>query len=89
MWRLYPDGGCYDTCWLTGLWFTQAKVEGIVPKSARQGGRDKTIINDPLGEPGPTPLYVVLPCEWGPVDSDFMFFPIHRRLILGDYCRHT
>ena len=30
MWRDYPDEDFYDTRWLTGLWSTQAKVEGIV-----------------------------------------------------------
>jgi hypothetical protein len=30
----YPDEGCYNTPWLTGLWSTQAKVEGIVLKAA-------------------------------------------------------
>jgi len=30
----YPDEGYYDTRWLTGLWSTQAKVEGIMLKAA-------------------------------------------------------
>jgi len=30
-----PCRGYYDTCWLTGLWSAQAKVEGIVLKDAR------------------------------------------------------
>ena len=30
----------------------------------------------PLGEPGHTRLYVGLPCAWGSVDGDLMFFPI-------------
>jgi len=33
-WRAHPDEGCYDTWWLTGLWSTQAKVEGIMLKAA-------------------------------------------------------
>jgi hypothetical protein len=32
----YTVEGYYDTRWLTGLWSTQAKVEGIVLKAARQ-----------------------------------------------------
>ena len=70
MWRVYPDGGCYDTCWLTGPWSTQAKVGGIVPKAAWHWGRDSSVIN----EPGCTLLYVGLPSAWGFVDGDLMFF---------------
>jgi len=29
----YPDEGYYDPHWLTGLWSTQAKVEGNVLKA--------------------------------------------------------
>ena len=75
MWRAYPDEGCYDTGWLKGLWSTQVKVEGIVLKSAWHWGRDCSVVNDPLGEPGRTPLYVGLPSVWGSVNDDQMFFP--------------
>jgi len=61
-----------------GLWSTQAKVEGIVLKAAWHWGRDCSDVNDPLGEPGRTPLYVDLPSARGSVDGDLMFFPIHR-----------
>jgi len=44
---------------LLGLW--GAKVEVIVPKAAWHWGRDSSVINDPLGEPGRNPLYVGLP----------------------------
>jgi hypothetical protein len=54
---------------------TQAKVEGIVPKAAWHWGKDRNIVNDPLGEPGCTSFYVGLPSGWGSVDSDLMFFP--------------
>jgi len=47
-----------------GLWSTQTKVEGIVLKAAWHWGSDISVINDPLGEPGHTPLYVVLPSTW-------------------------
>ena len=60
MWRVYRDEGCYDTSWLTGLWSTLAKVEGIVSKAAWYWGRDSSVVDDPLGEPGRTPLYVGL-----------------------------
>jgi hypothetical protein len=64
-----------DTCWLIGLWFTQAKVEGIVLKATWHRGSDSSIANDPLGEPGLTPLYVDLPSAWGSVDGDLMSSP--------------
>ena len=79
MWSVYPAGGCYDNCWLTGLWSTQAKVEGIVPTAAWHWVhwvRYSSVVNDPLGESGPTPLYAGLPSAWGSVDGDLMFFPI-------------
>ena len=75
MWRLYPVEGCYDTHWLTGLWSTQVKVEVIVLKAARHWGSDSSVVSDPLGEPGCTPLYVGLPSTWGSMDSDCMFSP--------------
>jgi len=76
VWRLYPVGDCYHRCWLMGPWSTQAKVEGIVPRTSWHWGRDSSVINNPLGEPGRTPLYVDLPSAWGSVDGDLMFFPI-------------
>jgi len=66
-------GGCHNTCWLKWLWFTQAKVEGTVLKAAWHWGSDSCVVNDPLGEPGRTPLYVDLPFAWGSVDGDLMF----------------
>jgi len=75
LWRAHPDEGCHDTGWLTGLWSTQAKVEGIVLKAAWHWGRDSSVLNDPLGEPGLTPLYVGLPSTWGSVEGDLTFFP--------------
>ena len=52
LWRAYPDEGCCDTSWLTGL---QAKVESIVLKAAWHWGRDCSVLNCPLGEPDHTP----------------------------------
>ena len=76
MWRAYLVQGCYNTGWLTGLWSNQAKVEGIVLKAARHWGSDSSVLNDPLGEPGRTSLYVGLPSTWGSVDGDQVFFPV-------------
>ena len=42
-------------------------------------GTDSSVFNDPLGEPGCTPLYVGLPSAWGSVEGDLMFFLIRRR----------
>ena len=50
------------------LGLCRAKVEGIGLKAAGQWGRDSSVVNDPVEEPGRTPLYV------GCVDSDLMFF---------------
>ena len=58
-----------------GLWSTQAKVEGIVLRAAWQWGSDSSVVNDLLGEPGRTPLYVGLLSAWGSVDGDHMFSP--------------
>jgi hypothetical protein len=69
------DEGYYDTRWLAGLWFTQAKVEGIMLKAAWHTGRHCSVVNDPLGKPGRTPLYVSLPSTWGSVDGHQMFSP--------------
>ena len=89
MWRVYPDGGCYDTYWLTGLSSTQIQVEGIVPRAAWHWGRDSSVVNDPLGEAGHTPFYVGLLSAWGSMDGDLMFFPICRRVhFFGDPSRH-
>jgi len=57
-----------------GLWSTQAKVEGIVPKAEWHWGSDSSVVNDPLGEPCRTPLYVGLPSAWGFMDGGLMFF---------------
>jgi hypothetical protein len=73
LWRAHPDEGRYDACWLTGLWSTQAKVEGIMLKAAWHWGSDSSVVNKPLGEPGRTPLYVGFPSTWGSVDGDHIF----------------
>jgi hypothetical protein len=75
LWRAHPSEGRYDTWWLTGLWSTQAKVEGTVLRAAWHWGSDSSVVNDPLGEPGHTALYeyVGLPSTWGSVDGDHVF----------------
>jgi len=61
------------------LWSIQGKVEGIMLRAARHWGTESSVVNDPLGEAGCTPLYAVLPSACGPVNSDLMFFPTCRR----------
>jgi len=52
-------------------------------------GIDSSVFNDPLGEPGRTPLYVGLPSAWGSMDGDYMFYP-HSvgGLLIGDSDRY-
>jgi hypothetical protein len=77
------------TCWLTGLWSTQAKVKVIVLKAAWHWGKDCSAINDPLGEPGCTPLYVCLLYTWGSMDSDQIFSPFFFFFLpIGDFDRY-
>jgi hypothetical protein len=46
-----------------------------VLKAAWHWGSDSSVINDPLGEPGRTPLYVGFLTLWGSVDSDCILSP--------------
>jgi len=62
-----------------GLWATQAKVEVIMTRAAVHWGRNSSVVNDPLVEPGCTPLYVDLLSAWGSADSHLTFFPMCRR----------
>jgi len=76
LWRAYLIAGCYDTRWPRGSGLAKSKVEGIVLKAAWHWDRDCSVVNDPLREPGRTPLYVGLPSTWVPVDGDQIFSPI-------------
>ena len=53
-------------------------MEGIVLKAAWHWGSDSSVINDPLGEPGHTTLYVGLLSMCGSMDGDRMFSPVSR-----------
>jgi hypothetical protein len=64
--------GCYVTRWLTGLSSTQAKVQCNVPKDAWHSVSNSSTVNNPIGEPGLTPIYEGLPPAWGSVDGDRM-----------------
>jgi hypothetical protein len=82
-------GGCYDTSWPMGLWSTQAKVVGIVPKVAWHWGRDSNVVNDPFGKPGCTPLYVGLRLCRAPCMVTLCISPYAGGLLFGDSGRHT
>jgi hypothetical protein len=87
VWRVYPVEG-YNTQ-RSRLWSTQVKVEGIVLKATWHWGSDNSVVNDPLGEPGRTPLYVGLPSGWGFTDGDCMFSPhFVGGLLSGDSDRY-
>ena len=66
------------TRWLTELWSAQAKVEGIVLQAGWHWDSNGSVVNDPLGEPRHTPLYVGLQSTWGFVDGDHKFSPNFR-----------
>jgi hypothetical protein len=58
-------------------------------KAAWHWGSDSSVINDNLGEPGCTLLYVSLPSTWGSVDGDHMFsLHIIEGLLSGDSDRY-
>jgi hypothetical protein len=77
------------TRWLTGLWSTQAKAEGIMLNAAWHWSSDSSVVNDPLGEQGCTPLYVGLLSTWGSVDGDHMFSPFSwEGSLTGNSARH-
>jgi len=72
-----------------GLCSTQVKVEGIVLKAAWHWGRDCSVVNDPLGEPGHTPFYVGLPPRGAPWMVTKCFLPFFvGGLLTGDSDRY-
>jgi len=58
-------------------------VEKIVLQAAWHCDRNSNVINDPLGEPGCTPLYAGLPSAWGSMESDRMIFPFFKAEFLS------
>ena len=45
-----------------------------MPRVACHWGRDSTVVNDPPGEPGRTPLYGGFLSTWGSMDGDILFY---------------
>ena len=76
MWREYLVEGYNDTRWLIELWSTQTKVEVVVLKAAWHWDSNSCVVNDPLGEPGHTLLYVGLLSSWCSVDGDHVCSPV-------------
>jgi len=54
-----------------------------VPKAAWHWGSHSSVLNDTLGDPGRTPLYVGLPSAWSSVEDDVMFSPRFVRQLLN------
>jgi hypothetical protein len=54
----------------TGLWSTEAKVWGIVPKAVWHWGGDSSVENELFGAPDSTPTYVCLQPIWGSAGGD-------------------
>jgi hypothetical protein len=81
VWRFYPFGSCYNTRWLTGLWSTHEKMEGVMPMTAWQWGRDSSVVNHPLREQDRTPLRVGIPSAWVSMDGVLCFSPFCRRAL--------
>jgi len=82
--RVYPDESCYDTL-ANGALVYPSQVELITLKAAWLWSRDCSVVNDPLGDPGHTQLYVGLPSMWGSVDSDQTFSPFSMGGLLIRY----
>jgi hypothetical protein len=73
-----------------GFWSTHAKVEIIRQRAVWHWGRDNSVINDSLGEPGRTPLRVGLLSMWCSMDGDQIFSPFFvGGLLTGDSDRYT
>ena len=74
----HPVDGYYNRQWLAGLWSTQAKEEHML-QAAWHWGSNSSVINDPTGESGRTPLHVGIPSTWGSVHNDHMFSLFHKQ----------
>jgi len=59
---------------LTGLWYSQAKVEGTVLKATRNWDSNSSVVNGPHVEPGRTPFYVH--CMWVGFRGRRPYFPL-------------
>jgi len=58
----------------------------IVMKAAWHWGSESSVVNDPLGEPDRTALYVGLLSTWGSVDGELMFSPFSvKGPLTGEY----
>jgi hypothetical protein len=72
VWSGYPVESYYDT--RSDLPKPRWKVS--CRRLCGTGVVNSSVVNDPLGEPGRTPLYVGLPSAWGSVDGDCILFHV-------------
>ena len=72
MWRAYPDEGCYDKLDSAALVY-QSQGGRYRAQGCMTLGSDSSIVNDPLGEPGRTPMYVGLLSTWSSEDVEQVF----------------
>ena len=84
---------CWELLWhllANGPWpSTPVKVKGIMLKAAWHWDSDSSVVNDPLGELGHSPLYVGLLSMWGSMDGDRMLSPLSMEGSLnGDSARY-
>ena len=60
-------------------------MEGVLLKAAWNWGRNCNVVNNPVGEPGCTPLYVGLLSMRGSEYSEQTFCPFSREgFLIGD-----
>jgi len=89
VWKLHPVEGCFDTRWLTGLWFTKAEVEGVVLKAEWHWGSDSSDVNHPLGKQfAHHCTYAFLPREAPWTVTVCFFSHLVEELLFGDSDRH-
>jgi hypothetical protein len=72
----------------TGLWSTEAKVWGMVPKAAWHWGGDGSVANDFFGAPGSTRRYVCLSPEWEALRVVTYYFPYGSNMTTRNYRRN-
>jgi hypothetical protein len=74
-----PVEGYYDTLADQGFYLPKISWKVLCRRLHDTGVVNSSIVNDPLGEPGCTPLYVGFPSAWGFADGDRILFPVRCR----------
>ena len=73
MWMGHSVDCYYYTPRQTGLWSTQVQGEVLMLKAAWHRGSNSSVVSDPFGESGRTPLNVGIPSAWNSVDCVHVF----------------